>query len=77
MKNTPEYHLQTIGAALLMIGYFILLYVDVLWGCMFRFIANICLIPYPLKMKYWNLVFLEGFFIFVDFSKIIQILFLS
>jgi len=77
MKNTIEYHLQTIGSILLIVGYFILLYQSVLIGCLFRFIANLLLLPYPLKQKYWNLVVLEGFFLAMDGSKIIQILFLS
>lgn len=77
MKNTIEYHLQTLGSVLLILGYFILLYKSVFWGCVFRLVANLLLIPYPLKQKYWNLVVLESFFLAIDGSKIIQLLYYS
>lgn len=65
--------LRIIGSALLLTGYFILLYVDVLFGCWFRLLGGVFMLPFAVKIKVWDVVGLQSFFAAMDLSKIIQL----
>jgi len=50
MKLTAT-SLRIIGSVLLVIGYFILLYVDIKLGCLFRLIGGLVMIPFSIQTK--------------------------
>ena len=61
------------GSVLLIVGYFLVLYVDVRFGCTVRLIGNLAMIPFAVRIKTWDIVGLEAFFSVIDISKIIQL----
>lgn len=65
--------LRILGSILLIIGYFLILYVDVKIGCIARLLGNLAMIPFAAKIKAWDVVALETFFSVIDASKIIQL----
>lgn len=65
--------LRILGTVLLILGYFVLLYHSVYWGCVIRLFGNIVMIPFAVKIKTWDIVFLESFFSVIDISKIIEL----
>jgi len=65
--------LRIFGSISLIIGYFLILYVSVYWGCWIRLIGNLAMIPFAIKIHTWDIVGLETFFCVIDASKIIQL----
>ena len=65
--------LRVLGSASLLIGYFLLLYLDVRIGCTFRLIGGCMMIPFAISIKTWDVVGLQTFFAAIDASKIIQL----
>ena len=65
--------LRITGSILLLTGYFVLLYVDVLLGCWFRLLGGMFMLPFAIKIKVWDVVGLQSFFAVIDLSKIIQL----
>jgi|TARA_Y100000022_G_C13004139_1_gene263707 hypothetical protein len=65
--------LRVVGSASLLIGYFLLLYLDVRIGCTFRLIGGLMMIPFAISIKTWDVVGLQTFFAVIDASKIIQL----
>jgi hypothetical protein len=61
------------GSVLLILGYFVLLYVDVRLGCIIRFGGNLAMMPFAIKIKTWDVVVLQAFFSVLDASKIIEL----
>ena len=72
MKLTPT-SLRIIGSVLLLVGYFILLYVDIKLGCLFRLIGGLVMIPFSIQIKTWDVLGLQTFFAVIDTSKIIEL----
>jgi hypothetical protein len=72
MKLTAT-SLRILGSVLLVIGYFILLYVDIKLGCLFRLIGGLVMIPFSIQIKTWDVVVLQAFFAVIDVSKIIEL----
>ena len=66
--------LRICGSILLLLGYFILLYVDVMVGCWFRLIGGCLMIPFAASIKTWDVVTLISFFAVMDASKIVELL---
>jgi hypothetical protein len=65
--------LRIIGSASLLIGYFLLLYLDVRIGCTFRLVGGLMMIPFAVSIKTWDVVALQTFFAVIDATKIIQL----
>jgi len=61
------------GSVLLIVGYFLVLYVDVRFGCTVRLLGNLAMMPFAVKIKTWDIVGLETFFSVIDISKIVQL----
>jgi hypothetical protein len=61
------------GSVLLIVGYFLILYVDVKIGCIARLFGNLAMIPFAVKIRAWDVVGLEAFFSVIDASKIIEL----
>jgi|TARA_B100002019_G_scaffold71998_1_gene62152 hypothetical protein len=66
-------NLRIIGSASLLIGYFLLLYLDVRIGCTFRLVGGCFMLPFAISIKTWDVVGLQTFFAVIDASKIIQL----
>lgn len=67
--------LRYIGNIVLIIGYFILLHVDMTTGLVIKCIGGILTLPFAIKYKMWDVVFICGFFSAIEIAKIIQLLF--
>jgi hypothetical protein len=65
--------LRVLGSLCLIVGYFLILYVSVYWGCWIRLIGNLAMLPFAIKIRTWDIVGLEAFFSAIDASKIIQL----
>jgi hypothetical protein len=65
--------LRILGSILLIVGYFLILYVDVKFGCIARLFGNLAMIPFAVKIRAWDVVGLEAFFSVIDASKIIEL----
>jgi len=61
------------GSVLLIVGYFLVLYVDVRFGCSVRLLGNLAMMPFAIKIRTWDIVGLEAFFSVIDISKIVQL----
>lgn len=66
-------NLRISGSVLLVVGYFLLLYVDMKIGCAIRLIGNLSMVPFAVKIRTWDVVVLQAFFSFIDLSKIIEL----
>ena len=65
--------LRVLGSVFLIVGYFLILYVSVYWGCWVRLLGNLAMLPFAVKIRTWDIVGLEAFFSAIDASKIIQL----
>jgi len=61
------------GSILIVIGYFILLHVNVSWGVALRLIANVMFLPWALKHKIWDFIAILSFFIGIEVVELIEI----
>jgi len=64
--------LRYIGNALVILGYFVLLYIDLKWGLAVCLTANVLLFPWALKGKYWDVVIIAAFFSVLNGSKLLM-----
>ena len=64
--------LRYIGNALVILGYFVLLYIDFKWGLAVCLTANVLLFPWALKGKYWDVVVIAAFFSVLNGSKLLM-----
>ena len=64
--------LRYIGNALVIIGYFVLLYINMIWGLAICFTANILLFPWAIKGKYWDVVIIAAFFAVLNGAKFVM-----
>jgi hypothetical protein len=66
--------LRYIGNIFLIVGYFILLHVDMTAGLLIKCIGGFLTVPFAVKYKLWDVVFIWGFFSFIEIAKIIELL---
>lgn len=67
--------LRYLGNVLLMIGYQIMLWGDFKYGLILKFMGGMLTIPFAIKLRLWDVLFLCGFFGFTELSKLTQIFF--
>jgi len=60
-----------VGSALLMVGYFTIIHVNVTVGVCIMLFADVFCIPYAIKRKYWDTVFILSFLSAVNISKLV------
>jgi hypothetical protein len=70
----PIVFLRYTGSIVLIIGYIILLNVDVFWGVTLRMVANLFSIPWAVKNKVWDFVTLLSIFFFIELHKFLAII---
>jgi hypothetical protein len=71
---TPFVALRYTGSVILIIGYVILLNVDVFWGVTLRMIANVFSLPWAIKNKVWDLVVLLVLFFVIEVHKFLELI---
>ena len=62
------------GNALLLIGYWFLLFVDQRVGLVLRIIAPLLFLPSCIRLKLYDILFLTGVFLCMDAVKLISLL---
>ena len=65
--------LRYFGNIFLMIGYQTMLWGDFKFGLMLKIIGGIFTIPFAIKLKLWDVLFLCAFFGISEVSKLIQL----
>ena len=68
--------LRYLGNLFLITGYQIMLWGDFKYGLIIKFIGGLLGIPFAIKLKLWDVLFLIAFFGITEISKLTQ-LFLS
>ena len=68
--------LRRIGNLSIVVGYFVLLNVDLLTGVLIRILANSLVLPWGVRTKMWDFVALVSFLMAIELHKLITILFL-
>ncbi len=71
---SKESILRYIGNVLLMIGYQTMLWGDFKFGLVLKCIGGLLSIPFAIKLKLWDVLFLCAFFGITEISKLIQLL---
>lgn len=69
--------LRWIGNTLLMLGYQVMLWGDFKFGLTIKFIGGLLGIPFAIKLKLWDVLFLIAFFGITELSKLSQLFLVS
>ena len=69
--------LRWIGNTLLMIGYQVILWGDFKYGLMIKCIGGLLTVPFAIKLKLWDVLFLCAFFGISEISKLSQLFLVS
>ncbi len=69
--------LRWIGNILLMIGYQTVLWGDLKFGLSIKVIGGLLTIPFAIKLKLWDVLFLCAFFGVSELSKLIHLFLVS
>ena len=69
--------LRWIGNILLLLGYQIMLWGDFKSGLAIKFIGGLLGIPFAIKLKLWDVLFLIAFFGISEISKLSQLFLVS
>jgi len=69
--------LRWIGNILLMLGYQIMLWGSFKYGLVIKFIGGLLGIPFAIKLKLWDVLFLIVFFGITEISKLSQLFLVS
>jgi len=69
--------LRWIGNILLLFGYQIMLWGDFKSGLAIKFIGGLLGIPFAIKLKLWDVLFLIAFFGITEISKLTQLFLVS
>jgi hypothetical protein len=67
--------LRYTGSTIVIVGYFVLLNVDVLTGVVLRLIGNSICLPWAIKNKVWDFVGLLSFFLVLELHKFLGMVF--
>jgi hypothetical protein len=65
--------LRYIGNLLLIIGYQIMLWGDFKYGLILKSIGGLLTIPFAIKLKLWDVLFLCAFFGISEISKVVHL----
>jgi hypothetical protein len=63
--------LRIIGSILVIAAYFVVLHVNVLFGVVMHFIADLISIPYFVRTKSWDVVIMLSFLLIISLSKLL------
>jgi hypothetical protein len=65
--------LRWIGNILLIIGYQIMLWGEFKYGLMIKVVGGLLTVPFAIKLKLWDVLFLCAFFGITEISKLTQL----
>jgi hypothetical protein len=69
--------LRWIGNTLLIIGYQTMLWGDFKYGLMLKVVGGLLTVPFAIKLKLWDVLFLCAFFGISEISKLSQLFLVS
>jgi hypothetical protein len=69
--------LRYLGNILLIIGYQTMLWGDFKYGLILKCIGGLLTIPFAIKLKLWDVLFLCAFFGISEISKVVQLFLVS
>ncbi len=69
--------LRYLGNILLIIGYQTMLWGDFKYGLLLKCFGGLLTIPFAIKLKLWDVLFLCAFFTFTEVSKLTQLFLVS
>ena len=69
--------LRYLGNLLLLLGYQIMLWGNFKYGLTIKFIGGLLGIPFAIKLKLWDVLFLIAFFGITELSKLYQLFLVS
>jgi hypothetical protein len=69
--------LRWIGNILLIIGYQTMLWGDFKYGLMLKVVGGLLTVPFAIKLKLWDVLFLCAFFGITEISKLYQLFLVS
>jgi len=61
---------RVIGSFLVVTAYFVVLHVNVTYGVLMHFLADLISIPYFIRTKSWDVVIMLTFLLFISTSKL-------
>ena len=64
-----------LGNIFLIIGYFLLLWINPILGLIVKCIGGALCLPFAIKYELWDVVFICGFFFVLDTTKIIHLIY--
>jgi hypothetical protein len=64
--------MRIIGSIGVIAAYFIILHVNLLWGVIINFIADLISIPFFIKTKAWDVVVMLSFLLAISMSKLLS-----
>jgi len=64
--------MRIIGSIGVIAAYFIILHVNLLWGVVINFIADLISIPFFIKTKAWDVVLMLSFLLAISMSKLLS-----
>ena len=65
--------MRYIGNALLLVGYWFLLFVDQRIGLVLRIIAPLLFLPSCIRLRLYDILFLTGIFLCMDVAKLVSL----
>lgn len=74
MRLSKEDILRYLGNICLLIGYQIMLWGDFKYGLLIKFFGGLLTVPFAIKLKLWDVLFLCAFFGFTELSKLIHLM---
>jgi hypothetical protein len=69
--------LRYLGNILLMIGYQTMLWGEFKYGLMLKCVGGLLTVPFAIKLKLWDVLFLCAFFGISEITKLIQLFLVS
>jgi hypothetical protein len=69
--------LRIVGNAFFIVGYAVILFNSVEIGIYCRLFGNLVSFPYFYKVKMWDMMTIRTFFVIIELTKLIQILFFT
>ncbi len=64
--------MRILGSVGVIVAYFIILHVNVLWGVIINFTADLISIPYFARTKAWDVVIMLSFLLAISISKLLS-----
>ena len=64
-------HLRILGSVLVIYGYYLILFQDLTTGVLISFVGNIISVPWFLKYRCWDVVFLLGLTSSIELARLL------